>query len=87
MEIEWKDYKKALNDSLIYYGVSRYGIEKYFENFMRMVQREFGFFLIEVNEDTGVILYSPETQEIYREIPKTEDWMHNILKFLTNYGD
>lgn len=83
-----KEYKKAIKDTLIYYRLTEYrAIEKYFNGMMEILQREFGYFLMEVNEETGIILCSPEGQEIYREIPKTEGWMYNTLKALADYED
>ena len=77
----WKSFERELKDTLIFLENTVFGVdEDYFRIMMESLQNDLGFTLIEGEEDTGVILYSPEAQEIYREIPKSDKWMFNVLK-------
>ena len=91
MEISWtkflEDFKESINNSLTFYELFGSGVDVYFNVIMEVLQKDFGFTLIEGEENTGIILYSPDAQEIYREIPRTCDWKYNTLKSLTNYGN
>ena len=45
----------------------------------------FGYIEIKVSledDKEGSILFSPEGEEVYREIPKTKEWKENVLKLM-----
>lgn len=51
------------------------------ERAVKEIESNFGFTLI-MEENSGIVCFSPEGQEIYREIPNTKEWKENVLKLM-----
>lgn len=55
----------------------------YVDEVTRELTSVYGFTILDVNLEgsgSGIICFSPEGKEIYREIPKTNGWRYNFLK-------